>query len=171
MRITSLQINTILILQLIQQNKEAPTVLLGPLLFELRLKQILVIRSRTCCINDLSKENGIHHQLCAAQPKCTEVGIVINIDDPASQLFIFKKIISDDLSVRAVESMARELTQGSKEVEESKPEGTPKEIHQSRNCELYRPHRIWRMDWCEREMKSQNGREGVYRTGWRCDAL
>ncbi len=55
---------------------------------------------------------------------------IINIDDPASQLFIFKKIITDDLSVRAVESMARELTQGSKKIVESKPQGAPKEIHQ-----------------------------------------
>jgi ParB family chromosome partitioning protein len=55
---------------------------------------------------------------------------IINIDDPGSQLFIFKKIISDDLSVRAVESMARELTQGSKEPREIEPQGVPKEIHQ-----------------------------------------
>jgi len=55
---------------------------------------------------------------------------IINIDDPGSQLFIFKKIISDDLSVRAVESMARELTQGSKESPEVKTQEAPKEIHQ-----------------------------------------
>ncbi len=55
---------------------------------------------------------------------------IINIDDPGSQLFIFKKIISDDLSVRAVESMARELTQGIKETPEIKPQDAPKEIHQ-----------------------------------------
>jgi len=55
---------------------------------------------------------------------------IINIDDPGSQLFIFKKIISDDLSVRAVESMARELTQGLKESPEVKTQDTPKEIHQ-----------------------------------------
>jgi ParB family chromosome partitioning protein len=55
---------------------------------------------------------------------------IINIDDPGSQLFIFKKIISDDLSVRAVESMARELTQGAKEGTEIKAQETPKEIHQ-----------------------------------------
>jgi len=56
---------------------------------------------------------------------------IINIDDPGSQLFIFKKIISDDLSVRAVESMARELTQGSKaSLEEIKTQDTPKEVHQ-----------------------------------------
>jgi len=55
---------------------------------------------------------------------------IINIDDPGSQLFIFKKIISDDLSVRAVESMARELTQGSRENVEIKTQETPKEVHQ-----------------------------------------
>src|SRR4051812_23766797 len=55
---------------------------------------------------------------------------IINIDDPGSQLFIFKKVISDDLSVRAVESMARELTQGSKENTETKTQDTPKEVHQ-----------------------------------------
>jgi ParB family chromosome partitioning protein len=55
---------------------------------------------------------------------------IINIDDPGSQLFIFKKIISDDLSVRAVESMARELAQGAKESPEIKTQEAPKEIHQ-----------------------------------------
>ena len=55
---------------------------------------------------------------------------IINIDDPGSQLYIFKKIISDDLSVRAVESMARELTQGARQTSEVKSQGTPKEIHQ-----------------------------------------
>jgi len=55
---------------------------------------------------------------------------IINIEDPGSQLFIFKKILSDDLSVRAVESMARELTQGSKESPQIKTQETPKEIHQ-----------------------------------------
>ncbi len=55
---------------------------------------------------------------------------IINIDDSSSQLFIFKKIITDDLSVRAVESMVRELTQGSKESLVTKPQGVPKEIQQ-----------------------------------------
>ena len=55
---------------------------------------------------------------------------IINIEDPASQLFIFKKIVTDDLSVRAVESMARELASGSKELVETKPQSAPKEIHQ-----------------------------------------
>jgi len=55
---------------------------------------------------------------------------IINIEDPASQLYIFKKIISDDLSVRAVESMARELTQGARQNSDVKSPGVPKEIHQ-----------------------------------------
>ncbi len=55
---------------------------------------------------------------------------IINIEDPGSQLFIFKKIVSDDLSVRAVESMARELTQGSKAITEPKPQEAQKEIQQ-----------------------------------------
>jgi ParB family chromosome partitioning protein len=55
---------------------------------------------------------------------------IINIEDPASQLFIFKKIISDDLSVRAVESMARELSQGSNEKTEVKAPTASKEVHQ-----------------------------------------
>ncbi len=55
---------------------------------------------------------------------------IINIDDPGSQLFIFKKIVADDLSVRAVESMARELAQGAKEIIAAKPQETPKEINQ-----------------------------------------
>jgi len=55
---------------------------------------------------------------------------IINIDDPGSQLFIFKKIVSDDLSVRAVEQMAREITQGSKISPEIKTQDTPKEVHQ-----------------------------------------
>jgi len=55
---------------------------------------------------------------------------IISIDDPGSQLFIFKKIISDDLSVRAVESMVRELSQGSEENPKIKTQEAPKEIHQ-----------------------------------------
>lgn len=55
---------------------------------------------------------------------------IINIDDPGTQLFIFKKIISDDLSVRAVESMVRELSHGSKETPEIKAQEASKEIHQ-----------------------------------------
>ena len=36
---------------------------------------------------------------------------IIGIENPATQLSIFKKIISEDLSVRKVESLVREYTQ------------------------------------------------------------
>jgi ParB family transcriptional regulator, chromosome partitioning protein len=55
---------------------------------------------------------------------------IINVDDPSSQLFILKKIISDDLSVRAVESMARELSQNPTEKTVTKPSPNSKEVHQ-----------------------------------------
>ncbi len=55
---------------------------------------------------------------------------IINIEDLSSQLFIFKKIISDDLSVRAVESLVRELASGAREPKETKTANVPKEIHQ-----------------------------------------
>jgi len=40
---------------------------------------------------------------------------IIGIDNPATQLSIFKKIISEDLSVRKVESLVREFTQSTPE--------------------------------------------------------
>ncbi|MBS1682599.1 MAG: ParB/RepB/Spo0J family partition protein [Bacteroidetes bacterium] len=55
---------------------------------------------------------------------------IINVENPESQLFIFKKTISEDLSVRAVESLARELAEGSKNKIETKPAGASKEVHQ-----------------------------------------
>src|SRR5258706_5003785 len=55
---------------------------------------------------------------------------IINIENPDSQLFIFKKIIAEDLSVRAVESLAREVSEGAKVKEETKTASAPKEIHQ-----------------------------------------
>jgi ParB family chromosome partitioning protein len=56
---------------------------------------------------------------------------IINIENPDSQLFIFKKIITEDLSVRAVESLAREVSEGAKLKEETKQApSAPKEIHQ-----------------------------------------
>src|SRR6478752_7405445 len=35
---------------------------------------------------------------------------IINVDNPESQLFIFKKIVAEDLSVRKVEELDREMT-------------------------------------------------------------
>lgn len=55
---------------------------------------------------------------------------IINIENPESQLFIFKKIITEDLSVRAVESLAREVSEGAKLKEEKPTPSAPKEIHQ-----------------------------------------
>jgi ParB family chromosome partitioning protein len=56
---------------------------------------------------------------------------IINIENPDSQLFIFKKIIADDLSVRAVESLAREVSEGAKLKEETKQApSAPKEVYQ-----------------------------------------
>jgi ParB family chromosome partitioning protein len=39
---------------------------------------------------------------------------IINVDNPESQLYIFKKILSEDLSVRKVEELAREVMAGTK---------------------------------------------------------
>ncbi|MFZ6000370.1 MAG: chromosome partitioning protein ParB, partial [Bacteroidota bacterium] len=47
---------------------------------------------------------------------------IISIENPDSQLFIFKKMINEDLSVRKVEELARQVIGGSKEmVAESTP--------------------------------------------------
>jgi ParB family transcriptional regulator, chromosome partitioning protein len=54
---------------------------------------------------------------------------IINVENPDSQLYIFKKILSEDLSVRKVEDLARQLLAGSKEVTSS-PTSPAKEISQ-----------------------------------------
>lgn len=57
---------------------------------------------------------------------------IINVDNPESQLYIFKKILSEDLSVRKVEELARQLMAENKE-QPVKPSVTPphtKEISQ-----------------------------------------
>lgn len=56
---------------------------------------------------------------------------IINVDNPDSQLFIFKKILSEDLSVRKVEELARELLSKKTTSEPAKPEanGVTKEIN------------------------------------------
>ncbi len=56
---------------------------------------------------------------------------IINVDNPDSQLFIFKKILSEDLSVRKVEELARELLTKKTAAEPAKTEanGVPKEIN------------------------------------------
>lgn len=56
---------------------------------------------------------------------------IINVDNPETQLYIFKKILSEDLSVRKVEELARQLMTENKE-QPVKPVTTPhtKEISQ-----------------------------------------
>ena len=56
---------------------------------------------------------------------------IINIDNFDSQLYIFKKILSEDLSVRRVEELARELLSKNQKTEATKPEvnGATKEIN------------------------------------------
>jgi ParB family chromosome partitioning protein len=56
---------------------------------------------------------------------------IINIDDTGTQLFIFNKIVSEDLSVRKVEELARQVMAGSKPIAvTSTPTSQPKEIVQ-----------------------------------------
>ncbi len=56
---------------------------------------------------------------------------IINVDNPDSQLFIFKQILSEDLSVRKVEELARELLSKKTVSETAKQEstGVTKEIN------------------------------------------
>lgn len=54
---------------------------------------------------------------------------IINVENPDSQLYIFKKILSEDLSVRKVEELARQLLAGTKDVTSS-PTSPAKEISQ-----------------------------------------
>jgi ParB family transcriptional regulator, chromosome partitioning protein len=39
---------------------------------------------------------------------------IINVENPASQLFIFKKTLAEDLSVRKVEELVRQVMAGTK---------------------------------------------------------
>lgn len=55
---------------------------------------------------------------------------IINVENPDSQLFIFKKILSEDLSVRKVEELARQIAAGLPQQPISKAPGQPKEINQ-----------------------------------------
>ncbi|HNR74945.1 MAG: parB-like partition protein [Bacteroidetes bacterium OLB12] len=56
---------------------------------------------------------------------------IINIEDPGTQLFIFNKIISEDLSVRKVEELARQVMAGVKpNASPSTTSSPPKEIVQ-----------------------------------------
>lgn len=55
---------------------------------------------------------------------------IINVENPDSQLFIFKKILAEDLSVRKVEELARQIASGITQQPASKTPGQPKEINQ-----------------------------------------
>jgi ParB family transcriptional regulator, chromosome partitioning protein len=60
---------------------------------------------------------------------------LINVENPDSQLYLFKKIVAEDLSVRKVEELAREMTTSSKDKEAEKTSasaanGSSKEITQ-----------------------------------------
>jgi len=59
---------------------------------------------------------------------------IVSVENPDSQLFIFKKMITEDLSVRKVEELAREVSGGVKEETQSTPAsssaGAPREIIQ-----------------------------------------
>lgn len=50
---------------------------------------------------------------------------IINVENPDAQLFIFKKIIKDDLSVRQVEAMVRDLLTESKQKDSKASETRP----------------------------------------------
>ncbi|HZY78358.1 MAG TPA: ParB/RepB/Spo0J family partition protein [Cyclobacteriaceae bacterium] len=49
---------------------------------------------------------------------------IVSVENPESQLFIFKKMVSEDLSVRKVEELARQVGDGSKETTESNTAGS-----------------------------------------------
>jgi ParB family transcriptional regulator, chromosome partitioning protein len=53
---------------------------------------------------------------------------IINVENPDSQLYLFKKIVSEDLSVRKVEELARELTSTSKESSEKEATSVPTSV-------------------------------------------
>jgi ParB family transcriptional regulator, chromosome partitioning protein len=60
---------------------------------------------------------------------------LINVENPDSQLYLFKRIVAEDLSVRKVEELAREISTSSKDKEAEKTSsspsnGTSKEITQ-----------------------------------------
>ena len=57
---------------------------------------------------------------------------IINVDNPDSQLYIFKKTLQEDLSVRKVEELTRQVMAGPREVAAKSSEAAPasKEIYQ-----------------------------------------
>ncbi|MBL7849087.1 MAG: ParB/RepB/Spo0J family partition protein [Cyclobacteriaceae bacterium] len=55
---------------------------------------------------------------------------IINIENPDLQLVIFKRILSDDLSVRQVEEMTRKLSHPKGKTPSTSPTGSSREINQ-----------------------------------------
>jgi ParB family chromosome partitioning protein len=57
---------------------------------------------------------------------------IINVENPDVQLYIFKKTLSEDLSVRKVEELARQLMNDKRKPESASKESTPasREINQ-----------------------------------------
>lgn len=55
---------------------------------------------------------------------------IINVENPDAQLYIFKKILAEDLSVRKVEELARQVMAGTGAPSPVKPAAQPKEIQQ-----------------------------------------
>lgn len=55
---------------------------------------------------------------------------IINVENSDSQLYIFKKTLAEDLSVRKVEELARELASTAKETSTTTPSAQPKEVTQ-----------------------------------------
>lgn len=55
---------------------------------------------------------------------------IINVENPDAQLYIFKKILAEDLSVRKVEELARQVMAGTGATSPVKPAVQPKEIQQ-----------------------------------------
>jgi ParB family chromosome partitioning protein len=57
---------------------------------------------------------------------------IINVENPDSQLFLFKKIIAEDLSVRKVEELARHIGEDPSTAKDKKasPASVPREINQ-----------------------------------------
>lgn len=55
---------------------------------------------------------------------------IINVENPDQQLYIFKKALAEDLSVRKVEELVRELAAAKKETKASAPAAANREINQ-----------------------------------------
>jgi ParB family transcriptional regulator, chromosome partitioning protein len=55
---------------------------------------------------------------------------IINVENSDSQLYIFKKTLAEDLSVRKVEELARELTSNKEKPTTTYPSAQPKEVTQ-----------------------------------------